>query len=368
MSRQALTKMRVAIIGVGNIRCALAVDLESRNLGATLWAAPGHRRIFNQLCEQGYLNATEAITGRFHPKLSEDLDRVIKSTEIIIVAIPATGHDAILTELAKYNFSQHVIIFIYSNFFAPIAAARINAKAIISTSRSPYSTRTEEYDTGEVKIRVNGIKKRLEIASFEEVDQSTRDKLGQIFVIPLVWHPNTLQLDLSANHGVVHPPTMLSNIGPIMRKENLFFYRDCMTPEVCNLMLAADRERLGVAAALGFTGMETVVETFNADYGMEFSDLATLFEDIDVLNKRRGLPPNMRARQLSQDIPFWCVPVASLAKALGVETPIIDSWILSSTSINQTDYRKIGRTLEAFGLRDDALKQEILRAFKAITE
>jgi opine dehydrogenase len=348
MSRQALTKMSVAIIGVGNVRCALAVDLESRNFGVILWAAPGHRRIFDRLCEQGYLDATEAITGCFHPKLSRDLDRVVKSTEIIIVAIPATRHDAILTELAKYNFSQHVIIFICSNFFAPIAAARINAKAIISTSRSPYSSRTEEDDTGKVKIRVNSIKKRLEIASFGEADQSTRDKVGQIFVIPLVWHSNTLQLDLSANYSVVHLLTMLLNIGLITRKENLFFYRDCITPEVCNLMLATDKERLGVAAALGFTAIETVLETFNADYGKEFSDLPTLFKDIDILSKRRGLLSNMQARQLSQDIPFWCVPVASLAKALGVETPIIDSWILVSISVNQTDYWKISRTLEAF--------------------
>ncbi|KAL9101318.1 MAG: hypothetical protein Q9163_003407 [Psora crenata] len=171
-----------------------------------------------------------------------------QSLEIIIVVILATGHDAILTELAKYNLNQYVIIFICSKSSAPIAALRINAKATISTSRSPYSL-GQKNTTGEINIRVSGIKEHLGIASFEEVDWSIRDKLSQIFAIPLVWHPNTLQLDLSTNH------------------ENLSFYRDCMTPEVSNLMLAA----------FGFTGMEDVVETFEAEYGMEFSDLATFF-------------------------------------------------------------------------------------------
>ncbi|GKZ85332.1 hypothetical protein AnigIFM56816_011101 [Aspergillus niger] len=365
-----MNKPRVGIIGVGHAGCALAVDFESRNVKAILWAAPGHRRVYDRLAEQGHLDATEAITGRFYPSLTQELADVLQATRVILIAVPSTAHDEIIATLAQYNLSQHVVIFITGNFIASIAAARLQAKAVMTTSRAPYSSRTQLNDAGEVQIRINGIKKRLEIARFGgPVDQRTRHYLGLLFSMPLVWYTNTLQLDLSTNHGVVHPPTMLCNIGPIRRQEtDLFFYRDCMTPEVCDLMLAADRERLQVAAALGFTEMESVLEMFNADYGAQCSDLATFVASNAQLNKRPGLPGSMLARQVSQDIPFWCVPVASLGEALGVPTPIISGWILSCSTLNKTDYRAVGRTLSSFSLPEGASKEEILLAFNALDD
>ncbi|KAG4027609.1 hypothetical protein MFRU_028g00310 [Monilinia fructicola] len=357
--------MKIGIIGVGHVGCVLAADLESRGFQTVLWAAPGHRKIFDQLVKQKHLDATEAMTGRFYPTFTSSFDKLIQSTKVIIVAVPTTGHSVILEELATYNLSQYIVIFISGNFVGPVAAAAINAKAIICTSRSPYTSRTEESSTGEIRVRVNGIKRRLEVASFGPVEQPVRDTVSQVFSVPLIWYSNTLKLDLATNHGVVHPPTMLSNIGAIKSKANLFFYCDCMTAEVCSLILAADKERLEVAAALGFTDMEDVLEMFNADYGTDYADLTMFMQRVDALNKRPGLPSSLQARQISQDIPFWCVPVASLGKALGVQTPVIDGWILSSMCVNQVDYRKTGRTLQTFGLRDDASVEEILKVFKA---
>ncbi|KAI3339399.1 NAD/NADP octopine/nopaline dehydrogenase [Ustulina deusta] len=358
--------MKIGIVGVGHVGCALAADLESRGFQTTLWAAPGHRKTFDHLVKQNHLDASEAITGRFYPTLTTSFDKLIQSTdEVIIVAVPTTGHSVILKELAKYSLSRYIIIFITGNFVGPVAAAAINAKAIICTSRSPYTSRTEESNTGEIRVRVNGIKKRLEIASFGKLDQPVGDTVTQVFSVPLIWYSNTLKLDLATNHGVVHPPTMLSNIGAIKRKSNLFFYCDCMTAEVCSLILAADKERLAVAAALGFTDMEDVLEMFNADYGTEYADLTMFVQSIDALNKRPGLPSSLQARQISQDIPFWCVPVASLGKALNVQTPVINGWILASVCINQVNYREIGRTLQTFGLRDNASVKEILNVFEA---
>lgn len=357
--------MKVGIIGVGHVGCALAVDLESRNIQTILWAAPGHRGIFDRLSNQGYLEASEAMTGRFYPTLTTNFEKLVQSTEVIIVAVPTTGHRAILMELAKHDLSRHVVVFITGNFVGPVASVAINAHAIICTSRSPYTSRTEETVTGGIRIRFNGIKRRLEIAGFGKIDWSVRDLLGRVFAIPLVWYSNTLKLDLATNHGVVHPPTMLSNIGAINQKANLFFYRDCMTAEVCSLMLAADKERLAVAAALGFTDLEDILTMFNTDYGTEFTDLAEFMQQIDALNKRPGLPTSLLARQISQDIPFWCVPVASLGKALNVPTPVINGWILSSMFINQVDYQGLGRTLKTFGIEAIASVEEILQAFRA---
>lgn len=308
------------------------------------------------------------MTGRFYPAFTTSVYKLLQFAEVIIVAVPTTGHRAILTEFATHNLNRHIVVFITGNFVGPVAAAAITAQAIVCTSRSPYTSRIEETGTGEIRIRFNGIKKRLEIAGFGKLDRPIRDMLSRVFSIPLVWYSNTLKLDLATNHGVVHPPTMLSNMGAINNKANLFFYRDCMTAEVCSLMLAADRERLAVATALGFTDLEDILEMFNTDYGTEHTNLAIFMQQIDALNKRPGLPVSLQARQISQDIPFWCVPVASLGKALKVPTPVIDGWILSSMCINQVDYQGIGRTLQTFGIRSNASVKEILRKFRAMDE
>ena len=67
-------------------------------------------------------------------------------------------------------------------------------------------------------------------------------------------YANVLGAGLAAMNPVVHPAVFYSNAGRIERSRGEFyFYEEGVTPAVCRLIYAVDRERLAVAAALGST-------------------------------------------------------------------------------------------------------------------
>ena len=61
-------------------------------------------------------------------------------------------------------------------------------------------------------------------------------------------------------------------------------------------------------------------------------------------------PSSVKARYITEDIPYGLVPVALLARKLGISTPTIDAVIHLASVINQTDYYSEGRSLEELGI------------------
>ena len=57
---------------------------------------------------------------------------------------------------------------------------------------------------------------------------------------------------LAAMNPVVHPAGVLMNAGRIEKsKGEFYFYNEGITPGVCRMIYAVDRERLAIGAALG---------------------------------------------------------------------------------------------------------------------
>lgn len=359
----SIPKPAALIIGVGNSGCSIAVELCQHGIGHFLWAAEDHRRIFDKIKKQRQLEATGDITGIYHPILTTNLCSALPFVQAIFVVVPSYAHIIIQAELAQHDLSEHHVIFICGNFVAPIADMQINAKTILVTDTAPHASRLEEFDNDKVNIHVCGIKRKLDIAALGAVDQNTCDFVSKFFSMPLHWHLNTLQLDLSGIHAILHGPLMLSNIGPIERQKNWTLYNDCMVKPVRTLIEAGDEQRLNLLKALGYPNMPSISQIFNALYVPPASDLQTFFRNCKVFNQGLKLPESMKARQVSQDIPYWCVPMACIGKAIGADVRIIEAWITTASAINGVDYWKTGRTLEAFGLKEDASKEEILQIF-----
>jgi opine dehydrogenase len=58
----------------------------------------------------------------------------------------------------------------------------------------------------------------------------------------------------------------------------------------------------------------------------------------------------MKARYVTEDFPYGLVPVALLARQLGIAVPTINAVIEIASVVNQTNYREEGRSLEALGI------------------
>ena len=66
----------------------------------------------------------------------------------------------------------------------------------------------------------------------------------------------------------------------------------------------------------------------------------------------RGIraPDSLRTRYLTEDVPYGLVPLASIARQLGVGTPVIDLFIDLASMLLDEDLRAGGRTAASLGL------------------
>jgi opine dehydrogenase len=61
-------------------------------------------------------------------------------------------------------------------------------------------------------------------------------------------------------------------------------------------------------------------------------------------------PSSMKDRYITEDVPYGLVTTAHIARMFHVETPVIDAIIELTSVVNEADYRREGRSLEALGI------------------
>jgi opine dehydrogenase len=137
---------------------------------------------------------------------------------------------------------------------------------------------------------------------------------------------SVLECGLSAMNPVIHPAGVLMNAGRIERSRGEFyFYDEGVTPAVCAVVEALDRERLAVGAALGYA-LRPAAEAFAAAGFGPAGDLWATINGSRMLTQLRA-PGAVNTRWLTEDVPYGLSSWASLGAALGVQTPVIDALI-----------------------------------------
>jgi opine dehydrogenase len=353
-------EMSVSIIGAGNCGCAFAADLANRGANVLLYAHPDHRRHADTIRSNGYLDAGVEIEGRFHPIVSSEIDDVVRFSKFIVITVPSYGHDAILTELRKFDLSQHVVIAITGNFFALPARRQINARYMLETSSSPYASRMQEG-----KVLVMGIKRVLPIAALPtDLSQALREEIGAIFSTPLEWRSNVLEIGMSCITGVIHPTPALMNTGWIeTTKGDFYFYREGMSASVTRVIETVDKERMAIAREFGFEP-KSVLAIMNGYYSRGFVDFTEFARKTAEHNMTRMTPTHMRDRFIVQDVPYVLVPWYELGVKVGIHSSAIKALIDLASIVNGTNYMETGRNLRTLGL-SAASKSQVLATFSA---
>ncbi|KAH8720568.1 D-nopaline dehydrogenase [Beauveria bassiana] len=205
------------------------------------------------LGNDGYLIATGLLNGRVSVKVGHGLSQLTES--ILLIAIPSTGIDHVVCELAGHDLSDKLLIFITGNSAAIKAHVATNAKAVMETATSPYSSRLLRFS----QCLLNGAR--------------------------ISW---ILETFFSALNGIVHMPTALMNMGWMETTNgDFYFYRQGMSPGVCSIIEALDKERLAVAAAYN-VHLRSVVETYNANYGTNETTLRDFVAKTPAHNSTKG--------------------------------------------------------------------------------
>ncbi|MFQ2221630.1 NAD/NADP octopine/nopaline dehydrogenase family protein [Aeromonas enteropelogenes] len=347
----------VSIIGAGNCGCALAADLLSRGKRVMLYSHPLHNRNACIIHKRGGFKSVRELDGWYNPQLSLLMSDAIRFSNVIIITVPAYGHDSIIAELSQFDLSEHTIICITGNFFSLLAKQQLNAKEFVETSTSPYSSR---FENGQ--LHVKGIKKCMMVGSIPKGMSNTLKKsIEDIFPMTLKWCENILEISLSCISGVIHPTPMLMNSGWIEASgSDFYFYKDGMSPSVVKVMEAIDKERKNIAVNLGLD-VCSMIEIMNMYYGCSYDNYADFARESKTHNSMPTTPHNLQHRYINQDVPYVLVPWYKLGVKFGITSPIIESIIRLASTVNSVNYFESGRSLHALAI-DGYSKEKLIDA------
>lgn len=154
---------------------------------------------------------------------------------------------------------------------------------------------------------------------------------------------------------MLHPIPSLMNLNRTDMGENYDYYMAGITPSIAKLVSACDQERLAVCRALGLE-VPSLVQTLQKTYHLTQNNLYDLLQNNSAYKGLRS-PTSLKHRFIVEDTVSGIVPLASIGHMLGVETPVMDAFILIASIVCGRDFKSEGRTVDKLGLAGKSLEE-----------
>ena len=361
---------RVAILGGGNGGITAAADLSNKGFEVSLFQSGKFCRNLDVIKEKGeiLLQTLEIESTEKVHLVTDDIKEAILGAQIIMLAIPGMAVEYFAEILAPVVSEDQII---YINSAAAMGCIRFVNKAkemgiekkfkICESNSLTYGTRAF---ADEARVELSLRVKKLFLGSYPASDiDEIMESLSQLYdcFVPAknIWHVN-----LENGNPEVHPGPALLNAGRIDYSNGEFWlYKEGITEHTINVLQAVEKERVALGRALGFEVEGARESRINRGYLEEDKNktLQELFNTSEVFGQIKG-PTSVTNRYITEDISTGLVLWSSLGKILKVPTPNIDAIIVLGGTLLQTDFYKIGLTVEKLGIKGVHDKQGLIDA------
>jgi opine dehydrogenase len=353
-------KETVAVLGGGHGAHAMAADLVSRGFGVTMFEMPQFRDGVRDLFATRAIRASGVIQGSFAlDNVTSDIDEAIDGVRFILVVTPAFAHAA-YARLLRGRVTADQVIVVYPGAFAGLLFRTVfgdhDCPVVAEANNLPYDTRL----TGPAEVAIYGHNK-VNIAFMPA------DKGPDLIADLRAFHPfekvytDVLEAGLSVVNPGVHSGPCLLSVTAIENsaKRPFFLYEHGVTPASCRLNVQVDNERKAIGRRLGYT--LTPIEDFSGlPEGYSWQELYMSLHGNIALTPISG-PHDLNSRYFTEDAPYGLVPWSIIGKAVGVETPVIDSIINIYNVVHERDWRAHGHSPGDLGL--DGLSVDQIMAY-----
>jgi len=343
---------KFAVIGAGNGGQATAAHLALMGFKVNLYNR-GKERIEHIQKKRGI-----EVTGMINAfgelnTVTTNIKEAIEDANIIMVVIPASGHEDIARVCAPYLKDGQIVILSPGRTFGALefinTVRKDGSDADIIIAETQTIIYTSRYKEG-AKVEILALKKRVPLAALpanrtEEVIAIMKGIYPQL--VPAI---NVLKTGLDNIGAIFHPTPTLLNVGWIETPRTRFkYYYEAITPTVAEFLEIIDKERMDVAKAFGIDALSAKDWLYEA-YGVRGE---TLYEALQNNDKYRTIdaPTTLQHRYIFEDVPTGLVPIASIGDMLGVPTPNIKLIIQIASMLTGIDFWKNGRTIEKMGLK-----------------
>jgi opine dehydrogenase len=354
----------LTILGGGNTAFAVAANLTLAGHAVTLCEAPSFRQTLEPLRDSRQI-ALDGVAHRGAARLhavTTDFAQALAANDLVLLIVPAYAHRPFAEACAPHLRPGQTVVLLPGTLgsleFARILRERGAPAGVIlaETDTAPYVCRK----VAPAAAHIWGAVTRLGLGVLPAAQgEAVRARLDEFFR-GVQLYPHVAACGLAAMNPVVHPAGVLLNAGRIEHaRGDFYFYEEGVTPAVCRLISAVDRERLAVARVLGVE-LAPVDEAFHtAGFGPK-GDLWATINGSRMLTQLRA-PGALDSRWLTEDVPYGLAAWALLGEQFGVATPVLRSLVDVASAAAGVDFWKAARTPRDLGIA--GMDREALLAY-----
>ncbi|MBO8160849.1 MAG: NAD/NADP octopine/nopaline dehydrogenase family protein [Thermosipho sp. (in: Bacteria)] len=343
--------MNITVIGAGNGGLALAGFLGMRGYKVTLYNRSLKR--ISAFMKSKVIKLEGEVVGKVViENVTTDIEEALKDAKLIMIVVPAFAHADIAKKVAKYVKDGQIFVlnpgrtFGALEFWNALKKEGVKKDLIVAEAQTfLFASRTSNPGVSHIFRIKNAVPvSALPARRNPELKEVLEEVLPEFQVVD-----STLYTSFNNIGAVFHPATLILNSGRVESTYGKFeFYLEGITPSVAKVLEKIDHERCVVARTMGIEPM-SAVEWLNYAYDVQGNNL---FDAIHNNSGYQGIiaPPSLQNRYIFEDVPMSLVPISSMAKKLGIETPAIDSIVYLSSIMMNRNFYKEGRTLERLGI------------------
>jgi opine dehydrogenase len=354
--------MEIAVLGAGNGGQATAAHLTLDGHSVRLFDR--YPAVTEPFASTRLITIRGAIDGTAEIAcVTNDIGEAVRGSDLILVTVPGFATEWVAEALAPMLVAGQVVILHPGGTGGALQAravwSRLGVHANVTVAETEslvYACRASAPGEPDVKA----IKQSISIAALPADDLAPAYELFSQLYPQAKPVTSVLATSLANMNAVIHPAVALLNAGDIERNTGGFdFYRDGITDHIGRLLLAVDDERMAIAARLGVEH-SSYATWVQHHYGVTAPSPRELFVRLAAeVYQGIGTPDSLEARYISEDVPMALVPIEELGALAEVDTPAISSIITICSIVNDSDYRRTGRTLQRLGLGGFSLEQVV---------
>ncbi len=288
--------------------------------------------------------------------IEEDTPKAIERADIIMINTPAFAQDVYEELIGKYGHRGQIVVFPCGGFSA---VNFNNYLKLIGREKDFYVCETGSFIyttklTGLGSILIKDMKSSVMFASVN--DENTDYALSIMNRIYPQYYKaeNVWQTSFSNPSSTLHTITTLCNMSRI---EQMGSYKNSfydITPAVARIIEKVDEERCKIASYF-FKNVMSVTEIMCSLYNIKYDNIYDTIKNISAF-KIQYAPNSMKHRYVAEDVPYSLVPISTIGKKLGIDSPNMDSIIHLASMSNNVDYFEDGRNADKIGFRPEHAK------------
>lgn len=343
-------KIKVSIIGCGNVGVAIAADLAIRGHDVTIVkTSRTNESLFDKIKANGnriLLKEDGTYKTGVVGCLTHDFSN-IAGADVVILTIQSTYHEQVIEKMSKYLYSDQIVVVVCSYMSSFYFDKYCKSKPVIAETTGPYLEGRIEDNDKEVVFRVGCRLTRspLSVYPARRADMCMR-------------RLNRLYMGFSDDYcviesGLLNPNMILHTVGSVMSIPRIEYsdgdfcmYREAYARKnnaTLHIMLSLDDEKKKVLRELGCKPIDIFVA------GGFLGNPIESFYNYSESSDRAISPTSVRSRYIMEDVGQGLVLLESTAKLIGVEVPVASSLINIASAALDCDFRATGRTLQRLG-------------------